>query len=106
MLRRASSHSSTGNLLIRRPSFAPSLSSRGRRGSQPAIVEDGQNDPQAGVDEVIHDEIDEIKRYEDFTTIDWVQDAAREQMRKRARRQEQASFFEREGRIVVTVAGG
>ena len=32
-------------------------------------------------------EIDEIKRYEDFTTIDWVQDAAREQVRRQARRQ-------------------
>lgn len=34
------------------------------------------------------DEIDEIKRYEDFTTIDWVQDAAREQQRRQARRQD------------------
>lgn len=44
-------------------------------------------------------EIDEIKRYEDFTTIDWVQDAAKEQLRRRARRQERAGFFEREGGI-------
>lgn len=28
---------------------------------------------------------------------DWVQDAAREQLRRRAQRQERAGFFEREG---------
>ncbi|KAK9370277.1 chloride channel [Lipomyces kononenkoae] len=32
------------------------------------------------------EEIAEIKRYEDFSTIDWVQDAAREQLRQRIRR--------------------
>ncbi|KAK9374520.1 chloride channel [Lipomyces chichibuensis] len=32
------------------------------------------------------EEIAEIKRYEDFSTIDWVQDAAREQLRQRVRR--------------------
>jgi chloride channel 3/4/5 len=45
----------------------------------------------------IHEEIEEIKRYEDFTTIDWVQDAAREQLRRKAKRQESAGFFRREG---------
>ena len=45
----------------------------------------------------IEEEIEEIKRYEDFTTIDWVQDAAREQLRRRARRKENAGFFERKG---------
>lgn len=44
------------------------------------------------------EEIDEIKRYEDFTTIDWVQDAAREQIRRKARRREKAGLFERRGR--------
>ena len=34
------------------------------------------------------DELDAVRRYEDFTTIDWVQDAAREQLRRRARRLE------------------
>ncbi|THX42448.1 CLC voltage-gated chloride channel [Aureobasidium pullulans] len=48
---------------------------------------------------VVADEIDEIKRYEDFTTIDWVRDAAREQQRRKAKRQERAGFFEREGRL-------
>ncbi|THY54914.1 CLC voltage-gated chloride channel [Aureobasidium pullulans] len=47
---------------------------------------------------VVADEIDEIKRYEDFTTIDWVRDAAREQQRRKAKRQERAGF-EREGRL-------
>jgi chloride channel 3/4/5 len=48
-------------------------------------------------DHEITEAIAEIKRYEDFTTIDWVQDAAREQLRKRAKRQLKAGFFEREG---------
>lgn len=43
--------------------------------------------------------IEEIRRYEDFTTIDWVQDSAREQLRRRARRKESAGFFERDGRV-------
>lgn len=51
------------------------------------------------MDHAINEEIEEIKRYEDFTTIDWVQDAAREQLRRKARRQEKAGFFEREGGI-------
>ena len=49
----------------------------------------------------IEEEIDEIKRYEDFTTIDWVQDATREQLRRRARRKESAGFFERNGRFGI-----
>jgi chloride channel 3/4/5 len=44
-------------------------------------------------------EIDEIKRYEDFTTIDWVQDSAREQIRRRARQKENAGFFQRDGQL-------
>ena len=40
------------------------------------------------VNQRFNDEIEEIKRYEDFTTIDWVQDAAREQLRRKSRRQE------------------
>ena len=98
MLRRMSSHNS-GSFLNRRRSSLTSLPGRNRRGSFPVANEDGANDERTDVDEVIHEEIDEIKRYEDFTTIDWVQDAAREQLRKRARRQEKASFFTREGGI-------
>ncbi|CAG8970803.1 hypothetical protein HYALB_00001590 [Hymenoscyphus albidus] len=45
----------------------------------------------------IDEEIDEIKRYEDFTTIDWVQDAAKEQIQRKVRRKETAGFFERGG---------
>lgn len=54
----------------------------------------------ASTDPAVHsitEEIAEIKRYEDFTTIDWVQDDAREQIRRRARRTENEGFFEREG---------
>ncbi|QKX59227.1 uncharacterized protein TRUGW13939_06359 [Talaromyces rugulosus] len=46
---------------------------------------------------VLTDEINEIKRYEDFTTIDWVQDAVQEQARRRARRNEARGFWDREG---------
>ena len=49
-----------------------------------------EEDPEAAnftsTDHAIVEEIAEIKRYEDFTTIDWVQDAAREQLRRKARR--------------------
>ncbi|KAL9043567.1 MAG: hypothetical protein Q9214_003250, partial [Letrouitia sp. 1 TL-2023] len=45
------------------------------------------------------EEIAEIKRYEDFTTIDWVQDAAREQLRRRTRRKHNAGLFEQRGNL-------
>ncbi|KAL8731636.1 MAG: hypothetical protein Q9166_003324 [cf. Caloplaca sp. 2 TL-2023] len=45
------------------------------------------------------EEIEEIKRYEDFTTIDWIQDAAREQLRRRARRKQNAGVFELKGSL-------
>lgn len=70
-----------------------------RRASAISNAERGQDEAITSADEAIHEEIDEIKRYEDFTTIDWVQDAAREQLRKRARRQEKQGFFQREGTI-------
>ncbi|KFA49563.1 hypothetical protein S40293_02814 [Stachybotrys chartarum IBT 40293] len=69
----------------------------------------------------IEEEIAEIKRYEDFTTIDWVQDAAREQARRKARRRRAAGLYEQgrtswryrlweaydaaQGWIVVTIIG-
>ncbi|KAH7327963.1 voltage gated chloride channel [Stachybotrys elegans] len=69
----------------------------------------------------IEEEIAEIKKYEDFTTIDWVQDAAREQARRKARRRRAAGLFDRgqtswryrlwvaydaaQGWIVVTIIG-
>ncbi|KAL2754378.1 hypothetical protein ACRALDRAFT_2138849 [Sodiomyces alcalophilus JCM 7366] len=43
----------------------------------------------------IEEEIAEIKRYEDFTTIDWVQDAAREQARRKSRRRRKAGLIDK-----------
>lgn len=83
----------------RAPSLAPSHQSIGRRVSSISFAERGQDETVTSNDDAIHEEIDEIKRYEDFTTIDWVQDAAREQLRRKARRQEKAGFFRREGGI-------
>ncbi|KAF2742259.1 putative voltage-gated chloride channel [Sporormia fimetaria CBS 119925] len=84
----------------RSSSFAPSLR---RRTTGASLGLDGNDDPEAAqtarTEHVIQEEIAEIKRYEDFTTIDWVQDAAREQLRRRAKRKERAGFWEREGRI-------
>jgi chloride channel 3/4/5 len=45
----------------------------------------------------ITEEINEIKRYEDFTTIDWVQDAVHEQARRRARQKDGTRFWDKEG---------
>ncbi|KAJ9191648.1 hypothetical protein DTO164E3_8756 [Paecilomyces variotii] len=45
------------------------------------------------------EEIREIKRYEDFTTIDWVQDAVQELSRRRARRREGSGFWDKEGTL-------
>ncbi|OAS99263.1 chloride channel, other eukaryote [Blastomyces dermatitidis ER-3] len=44
-------------------------------------------------------EINEIKRYEDFTTIDWVQDAVHEQARRRAKRIDASRFWDQEGTL-------
>ena len=44
-----------------------------------------------------HEDLDEIKRYEDFTTIDWVQDAAREQLRRKERRLQSSDAYGRRG---------
>lgn len=83
------------------PSFVSVRSARSRRSTRSAPNEDqiGQDDHINPAAEAEHEEIAEIKRYEDFTTIDWIQDAEREQQRRRARRQEKAGFFEREGGI-------
>lgn len=87
----------------RNPSFSsthahsrPSISRRlTRRRSTVTSIESRHNVPHAVEEHIITEEIAEIKRYEDFSTIDWVQDAAREQLRRRARRKE--SFFDRDG---------
>jgi chloride channel 3/4/5 len=69
-----------------------------RRRSTVSSIERGQHGPStAPAVHSITEEIAEIKRYEDFTTIDWVQDDAREQLRRRARRKENAGFWERDG---------
>ncbi|KAJ8099693.1 chloride channel [Lipomyces tetrasporus] len=47
------------------------------------------------------DEIAEIKRYEDFSTIDWVQDAAREQLRQRVRRSRSLRIYGRSWHATV-----
>lgn len=99
MSRRTSSTSQ----LQRRTSYASSVTSRAnqlhRRSSGTSAAEQGDVDTVSTADQAVAEEIDEIKRYEDFTTIDWVQDAAREQQRRKARLQERAGFFERKGRL-------
>ncbi|KAJ2905405.1 hypothetical protein MKZ38_005503 [Zalerion maritima] len=54
----------------------------------------GTDAPQQQQQQQIEEEIAEIKRYEDFTTIDWVQDAAREQLRRKVRRKRAAGLFD------------
>ena len=59
---------------------------------------DGAANTETASDEQrFYKDLDEIKRYEDFTTIDWVQDAAREQLRRRARKYEKAKASGRRG---------
>ncbi|KAI0908214.1 voltage gated chloride channel [Ustulina deusta] len=76
---------------VRRPSvssrfsYAVSTAERGEDGDAPA-----QNQ--------IEEEIAEIKRYEDFTTIDWVQDAAQERIRRSAQRRKTAGLYDH-GRV-------
>ncbi|GMF76796.1 unnamed protein product [Aspergillus oryzae] len=53
--------------------------------------------PANGHSTAITEEISEIKRYEDFTTIDWVQDAVHEQARRRAKRRDGFGFWDQEG---------
>ena len=76
----------------RTASFAPSLRRRNTSASAQSYDHD---DPEAAstaqADAAIASEIAEIKRYEDFTTIDWVQDAARESLRRKARRKARLS---------------
>lgn len=84
------------------PPRRPSLPERriSRRLSALSSAEHGQHGaPTGSTEHELTEEIEKIKRYEDFTTIDWVQDAAREQLRRRARRKENAGFFERDGSL-------
>lgn len=82
---------------LRDPSLSSRRGSLNRRVSAISSAEQGEDSAVTSAEHAIHEEIAEIKRYEDFTTIDWVQDAAREQLRRKARRQKKAGFFERGG---------
>ncbi|RAL63988.1 hypothetical protein DID88_003176 [Monilinia fructigena] len=92
MKSRSSSFSVPSARLHQRPSFSHRLSfavssaEQGEATNVPNVAE-----------RQIDEEIEEIKRYEDFTTIDWVQDAAKEQLRRKVRKREKAGFFERGG---------
>jgi chloride channel 3/4/5 len=103
MNRSSSSHSRPRIPPTRSSSFAAPALRRRTTSISTIQAADTNDDPEAAqaahTDHVIHEEIAEIKRYEDFTTIDWVQDAAREQLRRKARRKERAGFSEREGRL-------
>ncbi|CAM1511207.1 Fc.00g087200.m01.CDS01 [Cosmosporella sp. VM-42] len=102
----------------RRPSITSRLSF--------AVSNAEQGEGNAGAvpgEALIEEEIAEIKRYEiqDFTTIDWVQDAAREQARRKARRKRAGILYDTgqagwryqlwrsydaaQGWIVVTIIG-
>ncbi|KAG5934691.1 hypothetical protein E4U53_000625 [Claviceps sorghi] len=112
-----STSSGRGPGAVRRPSISSRLSSSF---TAPAVEQAETRVPGPGQVQ-IEEEIDEIKRYEDFTTIDWVQDASREQARRKTRQQQEAGLFERgqngwryrlwasydaaQGWIVVTIIG-
>jgi chloride channel 3/4/5 len=85
------------------PSERPSIGSRRRSrrlSSISAHLEDGADHSAATpATPTVTEEIAEIKRYEDFTTIDWVQDAAQEHIRRRRRRRETAKFFDKDGAL-------
>ncbi|KAH0605483.1 uncharacterized protein H6S33_004705 [Morchella sextelata] len=82
-----------------RPQLRPSLSSRlsiaisTRSADEERAHSGGGGRPHTQQQQEHFEEIDEIRRYEDFTTIDWVQDAARAQLRRR--RQKDGGFFVR-----------
>ena len=83
-------------------SRSPSRASRTSRISG-ATFDDDETEQQNGYatanasQQRFTEEIEEIKRYEDFTTRDWVQDAAREQMRRSQRQKENQTRSKRKG---------
>ncbi|KAK6596082.1 voltage gated chloride channel [Botrytis cinerea] len=89
---RSSSFSVPSARLHQRPSFSHRLSfavssaEQGEATNVPNVAE-----------RQIDEEIEEIKRYEVDTSQDWVQDAAKEQIRRKVRKRETAGFFERGG---------
>ncbi|KAI9374158.1 chloride channel [Aspergillus egyptiacus] len=83
------------------PLYSPSIPSERRVWRTSSGLSASSQPPRSSVGNghppVITEEISEIKRYEDFTTIDWVQDAVNEQARRRMKRQEGSGFWDKEG---------
>ncbi|KAI1470494.1 chloride channel protein [Daldinia caldariorum] len=113
MSSRTTSLSVSRSQLSHRPSVSSRLSFAVSNAEQGEGL--GSNAP---VENQIDEEIAEIKRYEDFTTIDWVQDAAQERFRRKARRRRNPgngrvswryklweSYDAAQGWIVVTLIG-
>lgn len=78
-------------------SFRPSSVQPGRRSGFSVTSSIAPPQPDNGQPSAITEKINEIKRYEDFTTIDWVQDAVHEQARRKAKRREGSGFWDKEG---------
>ncbi|TGZ83997.1 hypothetical protein EX30DRAFT_96395 [Ascodesmis nigricans] len=82
-------------LPVRRPS---SISSRLSFAVSTHSAEAGRPSEDVGSTREHIQEIEEIRRYEDFTTIDWVQDAERAALQRRVNRSHSDGFFVRGGR--------
>ncbi|KAG7123010.1 chloride channel protein like [Verticillium longisporum] len=89
MTSHTTSFTQTPNLSSRRPSISSRLSF-----AISTAEEGGGTRRRLPAQQQIEEEIAEIKRYEDFTTIDWVQDAAREQARRKSRRRRRAGLVD------------
>ncbi|KAG0134262.1 chloride channel [Tuber indicum] len=74
-----------------RPLHRPSVSSRLSIAISTRSAEAGEARHEDG--EQIDEEIEEIRRYEDFTTIDWVQDAARAQLQRRTQKRKEGYYI-------------
>lgn len=115
-------NSRTSSYSSQQPSRRPNLTNRLSTAFSSAERGELSDEPGVAAEHQIEEEIAEIKRYEDFTTIDWVQDAAREQLRRNARRRRrQANVYDNsyvgwrswaaesyeaaQGWIVVTIIG-
>ncbi|KAI6083796.1 chloride channel protein [Hypoxylon rubiginosum] len=94
MSSRATSFSVARSQLSRRPSVSSRLS------FAVSSIEQGEGVAAANApaEQQIEEEIAEIKRYEDFTTIDWVQDAAQERLRRKTRRRKHVGLYDH-GRV-------
>ncbi|CRK41865.1 hypothetical protein BN1708_016895, partial [Verticillium longisporum] len=89
MTSHTTSFTQTPNLSSRRPSISSRLSF-----AISTAEEGGGTRRRLPAQQQIEEEIAEIKRYEDFTTIDWVQDAAQEQARRKSRRRRRAGLVD------------